>query len=321
MNKLGNDAKPPSHYDDPNSTVANLTIELQKLGVPNDYPPIKVKQGHGDAVCSILLSLLERIGHEWRKPYHAPDDYAEEAQVDDDAPLDADAIADDVGNGTEDEEDLYFAHAATTIPEEANKAAPTVIEATVEPEEWRLEMERVLPQLKVTIVSDGKEWRTHVAQAKVHQQAVNERLPVSAASLARILAELTETTSMVAKVEAKLNAQCATDISEYAGKQADFTAKQEVYNKSTEEINKLQNTLTSVTDELQQIKSRMDERGSAMTDTSPIVKIKGALTKMKAEVRAMEVRIGVVSHSLVLKRLGANSMTARSALQPSILAG
>lgn len=125
MNKLGNDARPPSHYDDPNSTVANLSararraggqprlrvgggprgraracgcpppprlasrlprtpgpplssplslpspraaMELQKLGVPSDFPPMKVKAGHGDAVCSILLSLLVKIGHEWRKP-------------------------------------------------------------------------------------------------------------------------------------------------------------------------------------------------------------------------------------------------------------
>lgn len=43
-------------------------IELQKVNVPSDFPPIKVKLGYGDAVCSILLSLLEKIGHEWQKP-------------------------------------------------------------------------------------------------------------------------------------------------------------------------------------------------------------------------------------------------------------
>ncbi|KAJ1622662.1 intra-flagellar transport protein 57-domain-containing protein [Pavlovales sp. CCMP2436] len=122
-------------------------------------------------------------------------------------------------------------------------------------------------------------------------------------------------------MERKLNEQCEKDISEYGGKQSDFSTKQEVYNKSTEQINKLQNELSTVTDELQHIKGRMDERGSAMTDTSPIVKIKAALTKIKQEARAMEIRIGVVSHTIVLKRLGSNSMTARSALQPSILAG
>lgn len=320
MNKLGNDSKPPSHYDDPNSTVANLTIELKKLDVPNDYAPIKVKAGHGDAVCAILLSLLERIGHEWQKPYHHPDDYADEAQVDDDAAVDADGIADEVGHGTEDEEDMYYGGAAITLPEDTRTQPLTTIEPHVQPEAWQLELERVQPQLRLQLLTDAKEWRTHIAQAKLHQQAVTERLPASTGSLEKIVAELTETVELVAKIEKKLNSQCERDISEYAAKQSDFAAKQEVYSKSTETINKLTNELATVSEELQTVKSRMDEKGSAMTDTSPIVKIKAALAKIKTEAKTMEIRIGVVSHTLVLKRLGSNSMTARTALQPSILA-
>jgi len=196
----------------------------------------------------------------------------------------------------------------------------TTIEPSIEPDVWKLELERVLPQLKVTVVSDGKEWRTHIAQAKQHQDAVLSRLPQSTGALEKIHAEVSDTLEMVAKIERKLNSQCEADISEYAAKQMDFTAKQEEYNKNSEGINALQNELATVTDELQAIKSRMDERGSAMTDTSPVVKIKTALTRIKQEARAMEVRIGVVSHSLVLKRLGTNGFSAKSALQPSIRA-
>jgi len=308
MNKLGNDAKPPSHYDDPNSTVAHLTLELKKIGVANDFPPIKVKQGHGDAVCAILLSLLERIGHEFNKPYHHPDDYAEEAQVDDEAALDADNIADEVGVETEDEDDMYYGGGGITVDEDRHKQAVTTIEPSIEPEEWRLELERVLPQLKVTVVSDGKEWRTHIAQAKQQQDAVLSRLPQSTATLEKIEKEVSETLDMVSKIEKKLNSQCEQDIAEYAAKQEDFTAKQEDYNKNSEGINKLQNELATVTEELQGIKGRMDERGSAMTDTSPVVKIKTALSKIKQEARSMEVRIGVVSHTLVLKRLSSNGL-------------
>lgn len=253
----------------------------------------------------------------------------------------------------------------------------------MEPEAWKLELERVLPQLRLQVAADGKEWRTHIAAAKGHQRAAEAVLPAStsargagtgaegrgpraaaqparpsarscgrpralhvprpplrgarlirasasaprrlhtprrAGALEQISAELSQTIEAVGKVEARLNAQCEADISEYAGRQADFAAKQEVYSKSTEQINRLQNQLASVTDELQAVKGRMDERGAAMSDTSPVVKIKNALAKLKAETRAMEVRIGVVSHSLLLKRLGANA-AARTALQPSILAG
>lgn len=98
-------------------------------------------------------------------------------------------------------------------------------------------------------------------------------------------------------------------------------SKQEEHGKSSELISKLQKTLTDVTEQLATIKARMDERGSAMTDTSPVVNIKTALQKLKKETRDMEVRIGVVSHTLTLKQLGSSSMTARTALQPSILGG
>lgn len=100
-------------------------IELKKLDVPNDYAPMKVKLGHGDAVCAILLSLLERLNQEFQKPYHRPDDYTEEAQVDEDAALDADAIADEVGADTEDEDDLYYGAAGIHVAEDAgNTCAP-----------------------------------------------------------------------------------------------------------------------------------------------------------------------------------------------------
>jgi estrogen-related receptor beta like 1 len=55
----------------------------------------------------------------------------------------------------------------------------TTIESSIEPEAWQLELERVLPQLKLQVVSDGKEWRTHIAQAKAHHEAVASKLPGS----------------------------------------------------------------------------------------------------------------------------------------------
>jgi estrogen-related receptor beta like 1 len=43
----------------------------------------------------------------------------------------------------------------------------------------------------------------------------------------------------------------------------------------------------------------MDDKGASMTDTSPLVKIKQALTNLKNEVKELELRIGVVGHSLM----------------------
>ena len=47
----------------------------------------------------------------------------------------------------------------------------------------------------------------------------------------------------------------------------------------------------------------MDERGSSMTDGTPLVNIRKSLARMKQEVVTMDVRIGVVQHTLLQAKL------------------
>ena len=88
-----------------------------------------------------------------------------------------------------------------------------------------------------------------------------------------------------------------------------------------------------MSDELETVKARMDERGNSMTDTSPLIKMKraplplqpsavwalipystpsaaatrpptqpltrSALTQLRIEAKQMEIRIGIVNHTLV----------------------
>lgn len=49
--------------------------------------------------------------------------------------------------------------------------------------------------------------------------------------------------------------------------------------------------------------SKMEDRGSSMTDTSPLMKIKSALAKLRAEMKDMDLRIGVVGHSLMQSKM------------------
>ena len=51
------------------------------------------------------------------------------------------------------------------------------------------------------------------------------------------------------------------------------------------------------------LQGQMDSRGSSMTDTSPLMKIKEALSNLRAEVKSMELRIGVVGHTLMQSKL------------------
>jgi hypothetical protein len=43
----------------------------------------------------------------------------------------------------------------------------------VDPAEWRLEVERVTPLLKVKINNENKDWRLHLQQIEHHQKVSN----------------------------------------------------------------------------------------------------------------------------------------------------
>ena len=72
-------------------------------------------------------------------------------------------------------------------------------------------------------------------------------------------------------------------------------------------------------DKLEELKESFEARDSGASDASPLVRIKAALQQIKAEIQAFDLRIGVVSHSVLAARVASNSRrrvrSARSARQ------
>lgn len=62
----------------------------------------------------------------------------------------------------EDEEEMYHSKTVLAVRNESP------IEALVDPGEWRLEVERVTPLLKVNVASDSKDWRLHLNEMDHH---------------------------------------------------------------------------------------------------------------------------------------------------------
>jgi estrogen-related receptor beta like 1 len=57
--------------------------------------------------------------------------------------------------------------------------------------------------------------------------------------------------------------------------------------------------LSNISEELDTTKSRMDELGNGMTDSKPLTNIKQSLGKIKSEIKEMDVRTGVIEHTLL----------------------
>lgn len=65
---------------------------------------------------------------------------------------------------------------------------------------------------------------------------------------------------------------------------------------------RLTSELAELSERLDELKESFESKDSGLHDTSPLVKLKAALQQVKAEIHAFDMRIGVVSHSLLSAR-------------------
>ncbi|KAF4757714.1 Intraflagellar transport protein 57, partial [Perkinsus olseni] len=75
------------------------------------------------------------------------------------------------------------------------------------------------------------------------------------------------------------------------------------YNELNDSILNFQMELKTITDSLEQTRHEMEQRSSTVTDTQPLVKLKDTIKRLKAEMRQMDLRIGIVSHTLLQTHL------------------
>ena len=76
---------------------------------------------------------------------------------------------------------------------------------------------------------------------------------------------------------------------------------------TTENVSKLTNDLSEVTERLDEMKESFESKDSGIHDTSPLVRIKSALQQIKSEIHAFDMRIGVVSHSVLVARVSSST--------------
>lgn len=311
----GRNFEQPQEYDDPNATVSNILDELKKLGASADFPPAKLKTGSGEQVCYVIDKLadeaLKAKKFAWQKPQHAQEDFEEETMEDDEAELTLNKVEEEMMDEADEEieeDDNYLDLAGmkqqSQMNDIANSSKPdSVMESTTDAAEWKLEVERVLPLLKVHIRTDNKDWRTHYEQMQQHSEGIKSSLTETKGHLDKLHHEISRTLEKIGSREKYINNQLEHLLQEFRSLQDTLAETKERYKQGSGGVTELTKTLAQITEELETVKAQMDERGTNMTDAGPLVRIKQALTRLKQEVTQMDVRIGVVEHSLLLARI------------------
>nr|XP_019940952.1 PREDICTED: intraflagellar transport protein 57 homolog [Paralichthys olivaceus] len=320
INAAGRPFTEPQEYDEPNATVSNILAELRAFGVKVDFPPSKLKSGSGEFVCFVLDRLAEealrRRGFSFKKPTYPTETTEEESVMEDDAELTLSKVEEMIEEPDDDDEenmmDLEALKLRTTHTEAELSSKPDeILESTVDAAEWNLEVERVLPQLKVTVRTDNKDWRIHVDQMHQHRDGIKSSLKEAKSYLDKLQEDIGKTLEKVSSREKYINNQLENLIQEYRSAQAKLSEAKEQYQQASGGVTERTRVLAEISEELEKVKQEMEEKGSSMSDGAPVVKIKQSLTKLKQEIVQMDVRIGVVQHTLLQAKLKEKSNMTR----------
>ncbi|XP_078590345.1 intraflagellar transport protein 57 homolog [Branchiostoma floridae x Branchiostoma japonicum] len=327
ITKCGKHFDQPQEYDDPNATISNILDEVRRLGGAVDFPPSKLKQGCGEHAVYILDKLADEAmtstGFTWDKPVYPEEEMEEETMVDDDAELTLNKVEDEMMMDDDDEieEEETFLDLEglkkQSMKNESEGSKPVeIMESTTDAAEWKLEVERVLPSLKVHIKADNKDWRAHFEQMLQHRDGIEHSLTETRGHLDKLHQEITRTLEKIGSREKYINNQLESFLQEFRAMQDQLAQAKEKYREGSGGVTERTRELALITEELEQVKSEMEERGTSMTDGTPLVKIKQALTRLKTEMTQMDIRSGVVEHTLNQAKLKDKSNMQRDMNKP-----
>jgi len=289
--------------EDPNSISQTVMSECKRLGFRGEFPVSKLRHGSGDAVCMVLNFLadcaLKKMGFAVQPPVYTMADIVEEAQVDEEAEI-GDEIDDTV---TEDVENVSpYSAIDLDLKDRQNeqRVIQGVVESNVDPAKWALELERVGPMLRWKNKNlPSHEWRSHLDQSAKHETLVKERFKNVRSILINVGQKLQEAVDRISAKENHINKDFEHLGIDFREKDKNFNEIQGRYNELSQSVAELTGELTKKSEAVDQVKRQMTERNDRITDTSPLNRISSSLGQLRKEITAMELRIGVVSQTLL----------------------
>lgn len=328
-------------YDDPNTVVNKLLLALRGLSFDLSFPSQKLKTANGEHTCAVLDFLCDKAlqarKFQWGTPQYSSSsaDDTEMLGMDDEEEKggkkgkgksknadEEDEIEDDLENSPEHDGDnggdLAGDHADNNNNgriegqefETLDTSAHNILHAVVDPVEWKAEVERVAPKLRQLSQhgsASGSEWRSHVDQTVTSKAQIEKVMGETRDDLTTVTRQVADELQRAATKEKFMNHQFGSLTGDYAQIRKVLDGLESTSSSANEKMAKMTNELAEITEKLDDLKENFDNKDSGIHDTSPLVRMKAALQQIKAESFAFDLRIGVVSHSLLAARVSVSN--------------
>ncbi|CAB3366944.1 Hypothetical predicted protein [Cloeon dipterum] len=314
IRKCGGKFDQPQEFDDPNASIAKILDFLRSINVVIDFPPSKLKQGVGEQATFVLSNLCDQAikvsRFEFKKPYVIEDDVVEEEVHEGDIELilekvESEMMADYLSDDENDEELIKVDDLSRNV----NRGSRTyynqenVAKPNLSVESWKLELERVLPQLKVVVKTDSREWRSHLEQMKQFKNTISGASSGIQGQLESFHKHVGQSMEKINTREKFLNTQLEPHLAECRKAMNALETMKSKFKIQNEGVSEKTRILNRLSEDLDGLKNQMQERGASMTDGTPLVTLKKNLAKMKSEMMLMDIAIAEYDNNIIGNKL------------------
>lgn len=307
IRETGKSFDPPQEFDDPNVIISKIIRSLNDMDIATDFQSNKLITGAGPICVYVLDSLATKVLKLSTVQVQKPSVKLEENTSLDIVENDSEIILeklDEVGGGleseSEDEMNQNSMYDLKTMERRRSRFQKETykMDSMVDNENFRLEMERVLPQLKIVVKSDNRDWRTHHEQMKNFKTTIEQVSEEVQTQLRKMQNDIVFAMEKIESREKHLNKELKVYIEEYKNLHIELSRVNADVKENDRQISEMEENLTRVTNELENVKIAMEQRGNSMTDGSPLINIKKAVVRLKEEIAEIDVKIGVLQHTL-----------------------
>lgn len=135
-------------------------------------------------------------------------------------------------------------------------------------QEWRLELERVLQQLKVFVKADARDWRTHISQMETLNASISQVAEPTQTQLKKLHSEFTFSLEKIESREKHLNNELQPLIQQYKELSIELSTVQYAQTQLQTDMEKQMTQLSEVIADQELKKEEMERRGQVMSDGS-----------------------------------------------------
>ncbi|CRL07643.1 CLUMA_CG020607, isoform A [Clunio marinus] len=305
IRETGKSFDPPQEFDDPNVVISKIIRSLSDMDIATDFQSNKLISGAGPICVYVLDCLASKVIKVSTVQIQKPQIKIEENSSLDIIENDSEIILEKldeqniIESESDDERERNSIYDLNHLERKrrSNKD-PVKVDSLADNENFRLEMERVLPQLKIVVKSDNRDWRTHFEQIKSLRNNIEQVSDDAQNQLRKMQNEIVFAMEKIESREKHLNRDLKDLINEYKTLSIEHTRVNNEIKRNDKEKSEMEESRARLTNDLENVKIQMEQRGNSMSDGSPLINIKKAVVRLKEEIAEMDVKIGVMQHTM-----------------------